>query len=755
MGEKNAKFNPKVSIIIPVYNGANYLAEAIESALKQTYKNIEIIVVNDGSPDNGATEKVAMRYKDKIKYFSKPNGGTSTALNVGIKHMTGEYFSWLSHDDQYYPKKIERQIEELRKLKDKNTIMMTDLDGINEQYEKIYETNYIKHIEFYPPREKSLLHPIIYNQTHGCTLLIPKVCFDKVGLFDEKEKVAQDFEFFYRAFSEFPHKLIPEILVTARDSSNRQGRRSKAKGNEEYSRLYIKMIKGLSDEDYKLLAPTKLDFYGDMLTFFDAAGYTYAWDYVSGLLTKNLQISSYDLIGNKFNGHDLHLYLRENGIFSQQLVFHKESDDPSTKEFDFATKDASRHLLMEKGFFTADLVHLHLVHNILDFNYLPLMTRLRPTVITLHDPFLLSGHCVHHFDCKKWQTHCQDCPYLDVPFSIPADYTALNFELKKQAIQNSQIAAIVASKWMEDKVKKSPIWKDKKVYLLPFGVNQDLFKPGDSQEVRKELGIDKNNIVLMFRADTDVFKGLDIIKKALKKLESKKKITLIIVDKEGEFEDFKDIYNIQEYGWVKDDNFLVKLYQASDIFLMPSRQETFGMMAVEAMSCGKMVLAVNSLGSALKDTINAPEVGLSVDENQYTKELQRLINNLNEIEERGEKAYEFAKKTYSKERYVNGMIGIYKEVIANHKSDAKAELILQQLKEYLTDGIPVISSSPSVTSNPRKLNKYWSEESLTRKLYRRLLPLSVRKFLAQGFKAVLQTLQRVLPRSVKNKLFQK
>ena len=156
-------FHPLVSIIIPVYNGSNYLKEAIDSALAQTYDNIEIIVVNDGSNDEGKTEAVALAYGDKIRYFSKPNGGTSTALNVGIRNMRGEYFSWLSHDDQYYKDKIACQIEELSKLENKNTIMMSDLDGIDENYKKIYETDYVQHIKAYPPRENSMIHPIIYN----------------------------------------------------------------------------------------------------------------------------------------------------------------------------------------------------------------------------------------------------------------------------------------------------------------------------------------------------------------------------------------------------------------------------------------------------------------------------------------------------------------------------------------------------------------------------------------------------------------
>ena len=121
--------NPLVSIIIPVYNGSNYLSQAIDSALAQTYKNIEIIVVNDGSKDDGATEKIALSYGDKIRYYAKENGGVSSALNYGIEKMKGEYFSWLSHDDKYTPSKIEDQMSLRKNLatdKLTTTILMCD-----------------------------------------------------------------------------------------------------------------------------------------------------------------------------------------------------------------------------------------------------------------------------------------------------------------------------------------------------------------------------------------------------------------------------------------------------------------------------------------------------------------------------------------------------------------------------------------------------------------------------------------------------
>jgi len=105
--------NPKVSIVIPVYNGSNYLHEAIDSALAQTYKNVEIIVVNDGSTDDGKTEAIAKSYGDKIRYYYKKNGGVSSALNLGISNMSGDYFAWLSHDDIYLPQNVEFQLRAL------------------------------------------------------------------------------------------------------------------------------------------------------------------------------------------------------------------------------------------------------------------------------------------------------------------------------------------------------------------------------------------------------------------------------------------------------------------------------------------------------------------------------------------------------------------------------------------------------------------------------------------------------------------
>lgn len=183
---------PLVSVVIPVYNGSNYLGEAIDSALAQTYSNIEIIVVNDGSNDDGLTEAVALSYGDKIRYISKPNGGVSSALNTGISHMNGEYFSWLSHDDKYTSTKIEKQVQLLQKHDNKKTIALCESRFIDKESKIMLHQSKDRFSEEKIEWMQALLNLFSHGTYNGCALLIPKKCFDECGLFDEQLRFAQD-----------------------------------------------------------------------------------------------------------------------------------------------------------------------------------------------------------------------------------------------------------------------------------------------------------------------------------------------------------------------------------------------------------------------------------------------------------------------------------------------------------------------------------------------------------------------------------
>lgn len=185
---------PLVSIIIPVYNGSNYVGEAIESALAQTYPNIEIIVVNDGSNDNGQTESVVLSYRDKIRYFSKPNGGVSSALNFGISVMSGVYFSWLSHDDKYNETKIETQVNLLRKYGDRRVIALCEarfIDCNSELLTHQCKDRFAKEEE-YIEWSCALIDLFKRGTFSGCGFLICKQYLDECGFFDEKLRFCQD-----------------------------------------------------------------------------------------------------------------------------------------------------------------------------------------------------------------------------------------------------------------------------------------------------------------------------------------------------------------------------------------------------------------------------------------------------------------------------------------------------------------------------------------------------------------------------------
>lgn len=194
-------FQPRVSIVIPVYNGANYLAEAIDSALAQSYSNLEILVINDGSCDEGETERIALSYGDRIRYFKKENGGVSSALNYGIRNMTGQYFSWLSHDDKYEPEKVKNSVNYLSTFeKREKLVALCGARYINKNGETIRTLNY----DFRKGVVYSSAEVIRYILKNGamnaCCMLIPKEAFDECGLFNEDLRYNQDALMWYQIF---------------------------------------------------------------------------------------------------------------------------------------------------------------------------------------------------------------------------------------------------------------------------------------------------------------------------------------------------------------------------------------------------------------------------------------------------------------------------------------------------------------------------------------------------------------------------
>ena len=180
--------------------------------------NVEILVINDGSKDDGATEEIAKSYGDKIRYFSKENGGVSSALNRGIKEMKGEYFSWLSHDDLYLPQKIEHQIDILKTMAEsaQQTVLVGDAELIDENRKKIFRPSK-RPLGTYTGLEIFVKLQHDFWGLNGCAMLIPKNILNNVGFFDENLRYIQDYEYWYRIMIEgFSFMLTEEKNVLNR-----------------------------------------------------------------------------------------------------------------------------------------------------------------------------------------------------------------------------------------------------------------------------------------------------------------------------------------------------------------------------------------------------------------------------------------------------------------------------------------------------------------------------------------------------------
>lgn len=194
---------PLVSIIIPFYNCA-YVQHAIESALDQSYPNVEVIVVNDGSTRH--TEKISP-YFDRIIYLAKPNGGTGSALNAGIAHASGQYFTWLSSDDRYDRDKVAKQVDYMRK----HDAMVCYsayyfIDSNHNQIGGKVGISYPNKLQFCKTMQKGCF-------INGCTVMLHMNVLKEVGVFNEALKYTQDYDLWMRILQKHVFHYLDEPLV--------------------------------------------------------------------------------------------------------------------------------------------------------------------------------------------------------------------------------------------------------------------------------------------------------------------------------------------------------------------------------------------------------------------------------------------------------------------------------------------------------------------------------------------------------------
>jgi glycosyltransferase involved in cell wall biosynthesis len=405
-------------------------------------------------------------------------------------------------------------------------------------------------------------------------------------------------------------------------------------------------------------------------------------------MLKVMNLSSNDEMGGRFNGFDIHADLAELDVSTTLGSFwNQTSDEPwvfnvfpgqgrrilaevvraveilSGRQNHFQWW--SNSILKREEFVTADLVHLQVIHDhFLKFETVEKIAFEKPTLWTWHDLWPVTGHCIFPGECQKYKKACGNCPDLLSPLPVFRDRTAAEKARKSLQLSRTRLDIHVTTDWMVDRVKDRLTPGMHKLHKVPFGVNGEVFKASNRNEVREQLGLSSKDFVVFARATDDLRKGFIPLLRAMDEVSKDSDIVLLSVQQQGLAIRHTDKLRAIEFGWTNSPQQIRDLMSASDIFAMPSIDESFGMMALEAMSCSLPV--VTSAGSATSEIVALAklEVNHRNLEASLVEILKWCLANKSEIYDLGLSSRERAVTKFSYSDYLSNLVGLYREVVS-------------------------------------------------------------------------------------------
>jgi glycosyltransferase involved in cell wall biosynthesis len=335
-----------------------------------------------------------------------------------------------------------------------------------------------------------------------------------------------------------------------------------------------------------------------------------------------------------------------------------------------------------------DIVHCHNLHGgYFDLRVLPWLSARIPVVLTLHDAWLLGGHCAHSFDCVLWQTGCRRCDYLGVTPSIRRDGASFNWRRKSEIFTKSRIFVATPSRWLMEKVEKSIIAKAViNSRVIPNGVDLSIFRPGDKKEARTLLNLPINGKIVLFVANgirDNPWKDYPMLKEAMAVMSVqalKEEVRFIGLGDEGGEERLGDHLSIQFVSTGLDEAIVARFYQAADIYVHPSRIDTFPTTILEAMACGLPTVATSVGG--IPEQIYDGLTGFLVAPGDAGEMAQHIIDLIDNDELRlqmGEASLKHARDFYDARVQAKTYLDWYSEILAK-VSGTNAEKRLSERK---------------------------------------------------------------------------
>lgn len=256
----------------------------------------------------------------------------------------------------------------------------------------------------------------------------------------------------------------------------------------------------------------------------------------------------------------------------------------------------SRHLLQLPPQ-QPDIVHAHNLHGgYFDLRVLRNLSRRVPVVLTLHDAWLLSGHCAHPFACERWRTGCGQCPDLTIEPPIRRDATAYNWQRKQAIYGRSRLFIATPCRWLMNMVEQSVLAVaalDKRV--IPHGVDLTVFCPGDGQFARRALGLPLDAQILLFTANSirrNQWKNYHMLRQAVEHvaMRQSKPVLFVALGEDAPAEQLGPA-EIRFVPYQSDPAVVARYYRAADAYIHAARADTFPNVVLEAMACALPVVA--------------------------------------------------------------------------------------------------------------------------------------------------------------------
>lgn len=261
------------------------------------------------------------------------------------------------------------------------------------------------------------------------------------------------------------------------------------------------------------------------------------------------------------------------------------------EDFDFP---GTRHLF-EQIPFVPDVLHLHNLHgDFFDLRELPWLSKKVPTMITLHDAWLLAGHCAHSFACDRWRLGCGCCPDLNIPPALRYDGSACNWQRKRDIYQHSRLSIVCPSQWLADKVNQSILVQGvERLRVIPNGVDTSKFRPGDKTAARNRLGWPQDAFIVIFAANgvrQSIWKDYPTMREAIRLTGEKAVFRPVHFFAIGEPAPAEQV-GAARIEFIPYCDSLAAYYQAADVYLHAAKADTFPTVIIEALACGTPVVA--------------------------------------------------------------------------------------------------------------------------------------------------------------------